>query len=677
MIRVYGIEESVLWDDIVRGFAQYDVYYLSGYVKAFQIHGDGYPQLLYYEADGLKAIYVFMKRETAIDGYFDSVTPYGYGGVLFEGDVSEDNLRVFWNAYVGMMKEIGVVDNFVRYHPLLANAHIMKCVSNVTDLGKTVAIDISSPEVIWKNLTSKNRNMIRKAEKNGIEIRHGKDFALFNDFMRIYNATMEKDHAEDYYFFGNAFYESIYNDLHDNYEMFYAVLNGEIIAMSIILYANNRMHYHLSGSVYEYRCLAPTNLLLYKAALWGCERGFKVFHLGGGVASEEDNLFKFKAAFNRQSDCRYSIGKEIYDQNKYDELINERSKQDVFFDRESSYFPLYRAEMEKCKIKGSVSMKNILISSAGQRVVLVQIFQKTIKQLGLDIKVYASDVNPLLAPARYVADDSFAVSGCNEEHYVDELFNLCKEKEIGLIIPTIDTELTVFAANRKRFEDAGIVFAEPDWDFIKICRDKRLTSSYFSQIGISVPKLIDINHPVFPMFAKPYDGSRSINTHVIMSQDDLTKEITSDPKLIFLEYVNRQEYREFTVDMYYGRDFRVKCIVPRERLKVREGEVSKGITRKNYIVDFLKERMGYVEGVRGCICIQLFYRESDNDIKGIEINPRFGGGFPLSYYAKANFVEYLIREYLLGESIDYSEDWLDRTLMLRYDENVIVNEFDS
>ena len=204
MIRVYGIEESVLWDDIVRGFAQYDVYYLSGYVKAFQIHGDGYPQLLYYEADGLKAIYVFMKRETAIDGYFDSVTPYGYGGVLFEGDVSEDNLRVFWNAYVGMMKEIGVVDNFVRYHPLLANAHIMKCVSNVTDLGKTVAIDISSPEVIWKNLTSKNRNMIRKAEKNGIEIRHGKDFALFNDFMRIYNATMEKDHAEDYYFFGNA-----------------------------------------------------------------------------------------------------------------------------------------------------------------------------------------------------------------------------------------------------------------------------------------------------------------------------------------------------------------------------------------------------------------------------------------------------------------------------------------
>ena len=328
----------------------------------------------------------------------------------------------------------------------------------------------------------------------------------------------------------------------------------------------------------------------------------------------------------------------------------------------------------KRKIPHGAIKKNILISSAGQRVRLLQIFQDTIKQLGLDVKVYASDMNPLLSPACHVADDCFAVLGCNEEKYIDELLNLCTEKEIGLIIPTIDPELMVFASNRERFMDAGVVFVEPDLDFIKICRDKRLTSTYFQQKCISVPKLIDRNHPEFPMFAKPYDGSRSVNTHVIMSQDDLTKDIANDPKLIYMEYISRQEYREFTVDMYYGRDFRVKCIVPRERLKVREGEVNKGITRKNYIVDFLKERMGYIEGVRGCICIQLFYRESDNDIKGIEINPRFGGGFPLTYYAKANFVEYLIREYLLGESIDYSDDWLDRTMMLRYDDDIIVNE---
>jgi len=343
VIQLISLHDNLLWDDIVRSFSEYDVYYLSGYVKAFHIHGDGDPYLFFYEREGLKAIYVYMKRATSIEGYFDSITPYGYGGILFEGDTSTENLHVFWGAYIETMREEGIVDNFVRYHPVLANAIPMKKISTVIDLGKTVAFDLSSPDVIWENIISKNRNMIRKAEKNNIEILHGKDFSLFTDFKRIYNATMEKDHAEEYYYFNDAFYESIHRDLHDNYEMFYAVLNNEIIAMSIMLFANSQMHYHLSGSLLEYRNLAPSNLLLYKAALWGCEQGFKTFHLGGGVGSGEDNLYKFKAAFNRNSNYQFSIGKEIFNEAEYNELVSLRASQDASFDKESNFFPLYRA----------------------------------------------------------------------------------------------------------------------------------------------------------------------------------------------------------------------------------------------------------------------------------------------------------------------------------------------
>ena len=343
MIKLLCLDEAAQWDSIVRSFSEYDVYYLSGYVKAFHIHGDGDPFLLYYEGEGLKAIYVYMKRPTAIAGVYDSVTPYGYGGVLFEGDTSEENLKAFWYSYVAKMKDEWIVDNFVRYHPVLRNAVPMKVISNVIDLGKTIAFDLASPEVIWENIISKNRNMIRKAKKKGIEIRHGKDLALFDDFRRIYNATMEKDNAEEYYFFGDKFYESIHHDLYDNYQMFYAVYEGQIIAMSIMLFANKQMHYHLSGSMMEYRNLAPSNLLLYEAALWGCEQGFKTFHLGGGVGSGEDNLYKFKVAFNRNSDCHFSIGKEIYEQKIYDELVKIRRETDVTFDESSHYFPLYRA----------------------------------------------------------------------------------------------------------------------------------------------------------------------------------------------------------------------------------------------------------------------------------------------------------------------------------------------
>lgn len=343
MIQLYKLSEAEQWDACVKSFAEWDVYYLSGYVKAFHIHGDGDPYLLYYEENGLRAIYVYMRRPTALSGVYDSVTPYGYGGVLFEGDTSRDNRKAFWEAYVEKMHEENITDNFVRYHPVLKNAVPMKVVSNVIDLGKTIAFDLTSPEVIWENIISKNRNMIRKAEKNGIEIHHGKGLELFKEFKRIYNATMEKDHAEEYYFFGEAFYESIHRDLHDNYEMFYAVLNGEIIAMSIMLFGNKQMHYHLSGSMIEYRNLAPSNLLLYKAALWGCEHGFKTFHLGGGVGSGEDNLYKFKAAFNRNSDYQFSIDKQIFDQEIYDELVKIRRESDPNFNENSSYFPLYRS----------------------------------------------------------------------------------------------------------------------------------------------------------------------------------------------------------------------------------------------------------------------------------------------------------------------------------------------
>ena len=343
MIRILTINQSSEWDSIVSSFRNYDVYYLSGYVKAFNIHGDGDPFLLYYDTPRLRAIYVYIRRPTLIHGVYDSVTPYGYGGVLFEGNITEENVKIFWTKYEAKMYEENIVDNFVRYHPVLCNALPMKFVSNVIDLGKTIAMDLASPEIIWENIHSKNRNMIRKAEKNGIVIEHGRGMDLFDKFIDIYNATMDKDHAEEYYYFKRPFYESIHNDLSDNYEMFYAQLDGKIIAMSIMIFANGRLNYHLSGSDIEYRNLAPSNLLLYKAAIWGCERGFKTFHLGGGVGSGEDNLYKFKAAFNKVSDYQFSIGRQVFDQEKYNQLVEIRRNIDPWFNDQSSYFPLYRA----------------------------------------------------------------------------------------------------------------------------------------------------------------------------------------------------------------------------------------------------------------------------------------------------------------------------------------------
>lgn len=315
---------------------------------------------------------------------------------------------------------------------------------------------------------------------------------------------------------------------------------------------------------------------------------------------------------------------------------------------------------------------NILITSAGQRVTLVEIFKNTAQVLRTNSKVYTADMNPLLAPAGYVSEHCFKVSRCTTPEYIEQLINICKENNIGIIIPTIDTELANLAKHKYEFNKNEINVIISDEDFISTCRDKRKTALLFNKLNIDIPKSIDKFNPTFPMFAKPYDGSLSTNIHIIKNKDELTNEILEDPKLLFMEYIDKKEFKEFTVDMYYGRDNHVKGIIPRERIKIREGEINKGITRKNYIVKYLKERMDFMPGVIGTICLQLFYREKDHKIYGIEINPRFGGGYPLSYYAKANFAEYICKEYLLGQEVEYNENWTDNTLMLRYDKDVIV-----
>lgn len=344
MLTVYTLQQSEQWDKIVRSFQNYDVYWLSGYVKAFQIHGDGDPMLFYYEKEDTRGINVVMKRDVAksqwfadkipCGQYFDFATPYGYGGWLIEG---EDVIGV-WDSYLAWTTENDIISEFVRFHPMLKNHEACGDFYEVIQLGEVVHMELSSPEEIWDNIISKNRNVIRKAIKNDVKIYNGRFPAIYEQFRNLYNSTMDKDNAEEYYYFGKEFYQSVLEDLPQNAQVFYAEKDGVVIAASIMLAANGRINYHLSGSLREYSSLAPTNLLLYHTALWGHMNGYKTLYLGGGVGSGEDSLFKFKRAFFKGELNRFNIGKKIYNQEKYNELVNMRGQ------IESGFFPQYRAQ---------------------------------------------------------------------------------------------------------------------------------------------------------------------------------------------------------------------------------------------------------------------------------------------------------------------------------------------
>ncbi len=344
MIKVFTLEQSSEWDSIVKSFSSHDVYWLSGYVRAFQIHGDGEPLLFYYDDGSTRGINVVMKRDIADDvhfkdklehgRYFDIATPYGYGGWLIEGDNTEGLFR----EYEGFLKRNNIVSEFVRFHPMVKNHEKCSSYYDVVQLGEVVHIDLSSHEVIWENFSSKNRNMVRKAVKNDIKIYNGRYPEIFEEFRNVYNSTMDKDNADEYYYFSPEFYSSILNDLSHNAEIFYAVKDNKVIAASIILMCNGYLNYHLSGSLHDYYNLAPTNLLLYEASLWGCEHGFKSLYLGGGVGSEEDNLFSFKRSFYKGVLNRFHIGKKVVDKEKYEVLISLRNGNIG----NAGFFPEYR-----------------------------------------------------------------------------------------------------------------------------------------------------------------------------------------------------------------------------------------------------------------------------------------------------------------------------------------------
>lgn len=259
--------------------------------------------------------------------------------------------------------------------------------------------------------------------------------------------------------------------------------------------------------------------------------------------------------------------------------------------------------------------------------------------------------------------------------YIDQLLQLCLNNQIKLVVPTIDTELLVLSENIEYFKQQGIHLLVSNPGLVRECRDKRQINQFFKNHGICIPQQYDLDSLRFPVFVKPYDGSLSKGIFTAHSTEDIKPEHHADPKLMFMEYIAPENYDEFTVDCYYDQASELKCVVPRKRIFVRAGEVNKGVTKKNIIVTEFNQKLKHIPGARGCLTIQVFLHKTEDKILGIEINPRFGGGYPLSYLAGANYSQWAIREYLLNQKIEEFAAWTDNLLMLRYDAEVLVNDY--
>jgi len=317
-------------------------------------------------------------------------------------------------------------------------------------------------------------------------------------------------------------------------------------------------------------------------------------------------------------------------------------------------------------------MKNILLLSAGRRVELAQAFLAEIKSRDIAAKLLATEMNPEYSAACQVVNLAIKAPRVTDPTYIDFLLKTCAEERVGLVVPTIDTELLLLAQHRKHFESSGVHIVISDETLIQACRDKRLTADLFRQVGLNTPKIYERSAITFPCFAKPYDGSCSIGAMAIRSPGMLSDAIVKDATMMFMELIEG-DFDEYTVDAYFDRHGVLRCFVPRHRIETRAGEVSKCVTRRNHVYEYLKDKLPALQGARGCITLQLFSKAATSQFAALEINPRFGGGFPLTYSAGANYPGWLIDEYLFDREIPFLIDWQSNLMMLRYDAKVLVH----
>ena len=296
-------------------------------------------------------------------------------------------------------------------------------------------------------------------------------------------------------------------------------------------------------------------------------------------------------------------------------------------------------------------MIRILFTSVGRRVELMQAFKHASKKCGEELLLYGADLSAS-APALTFCDKQIIVPRISSSEYIPLLLDICRRENIDALIPTIDTDLMILAQNREAFMREGTRVIVSDPQKIAICHDKRDTARFFKEVGLNSPMPVDdvkAYEGGYPAFIKPKDGSSSINAYKVHDDEELLRYAKQVPDYIIQPFVDGIEY---TVDVFCDWSGQPIYITPRIRLAVRAGEVLK--TEISHDEDIIAEVRRLISHFKPCgaITVQLLKSKENGSNWYIEINPRFGGGVPLSIKAGADSAEAVLR-LLRKETMSY------------------------
>lgn len=322
----------------------------------------------------------------------------------------------------------------------------------------------------------------------------------------------------------------------------------------------------------------------------------------------------------------------------------------------------------------------ILFTSIGRRVELIQSFRNAAEQLNTELTIVGADIVDS-APALYFCDEIKIVPKIENKQYIPVLLDICEHEKIDCLIPTIDTDLLLLSENKEKFETVGTKVLISAIEKVKLCRDKNYTADYFRSLGLQSPQPVNTVEKYeeeikegkvgFPAFIKPKDGSSSINAYRVEDMEDLKVYAEKIGEYIIQPYISGKEY---TIDIFCDYEGNPIYITPRERLAVRAGEVLKTKITQDDIM--IAEMQVLIKDFKPCgqITVQLIRDEVSGVDYYIEINPRFGGGAPLSIKAGADSAKAVI-QMLNGEKLNYVEKAAkDGAVYSRFDQSICVSQ---
>lgn len=302
-----------------------DIYFTPEYYSLYQNYGDGEACCFVFEKDGDIVLYPFLRNPITPLGYhldkeyYDIQGAYGYNGII-ASTYNPDFIKAFWETFDLWCQENSIVAEFSRFHPLLNNQKLASPKMKTFFSRHTVALDLTDDDIWMHQISSKNRNMIRKAEKEGVSIIESDDYETFR---KLYNGTMSDLHAEDFYFFPPEYYSEYKQTFKDESLLCLAIYDGNVIAGSMFMYSDDYAHYHLSARDREYSRYAANNLILWYGIQKAKERGCKWLHFGGGTTGDEnDSLLKFKRDFSKTLG-EFWIGKRVHNGAAYQAIVEQ------------------------------------------------------------------------------------------------------------------------------------------------------------------------------------------------------------------------------------------------------------------------------------------------------------------------------------------------------------------